>query len=685
MLLEGAASNVRMRCQVGENMRIVGRGFRSVGMRVAAGLLCGILAAPAWAGSFTLWGIDTDYKLTLGYAAAMRMEGQDPALVNGPVDTMQIDFTPAGSLPLPGSACMTPPCIGSFRHTGLPDTTNFDDGDRDFNQYALLNNRGSAYGETQIHLESLGFGNIGLVGSGAAHYDLVFEQETNDHDNPNSVNRVRIENYQRVGPHNTWLPEAEEVNGFRHRLLEAYAYGEWNFTDTIGMSLRAGRHLAAWGESLFFPGIVSAQGPFDATKANVPGVEVKEILLPVNQVSMQLALTPDLTVLAYNQFEFKPTEIYPEGDFFSPADLVGPGSNFGYGSINPVHPAHCNEPEVTDATTGQPAPPGSLCVAAGAFENQPEYIYTLRTPDAIPDAKNQYGLGVKYQLLSNLNVGGYYLKYKNHNPHVLLNMGYARVGDAAGSCNGPGGCQEVRTDAFNVRVPVSYTVAYQDDVTMQALSFSTVVWVFNVGGEIVRRQDIDTSLEATIAGVVAPYSTTGTTDQVQLSLLYVNNPGFIYDEVVVVTEMGYLTVEESTPVQNQDGVCMSGTDASDCDGPWQQSGNTLFYDKDSFAVQSLVLPKIRNAFAGWDLGTPLSFSWLISGTPSVPGTWGPLYGEGDMRIGLSVVGQYLQNLELTLGYNAFFGDPEKKIGNSSLRANPYADRDYAFFNAKYNL
>jgi hypothetical protein len=632
-------------------------------------------AAPAWAGSFDLFGFDMEYKVTLGYALAMRMEEPDPALTTGPVDTMEIDFTP-----VPSPNCPAPPCIGKFGHTGLPIQTNFDDGNRDFNKGSLTTHRISGLGEFQIKLDNLGLGNIGLVGSGAAHYDEVF-QVSNDHTNPDSVNRMGLNaNGDRVGPVNEWMPDAVSTNGKRHRLLEAYGYGEWYLTDTIGISLRYGKHLAAWGESLFFPGIVSAQGPFDATKANIPGVEVKEILLPVDQVSMQMSLTQDITLLAYNQFEFKPTEIFPEGDFFSPADLVGPGAIFGYGSINPLHPDHCDEPIVTDATTGQPAPDGSLCLAAQGFQNQPEYIYTVRTPDKMPGDKDQWGAGLKYSVLPNLNLGGYYLHYNNHNPNIILNMGYARVGET-----NPGD-QTVTTQQFNVRVPVSYTVAYADDVEMTALSFSTVFWVFNIGGELIQRKNVDTSLEATIAGVVAPVGTRGDTSTAQVSFLYVNNPDFLmYDEVVVVSEFAYTQVDETTPVRNQDGVCMSGTNEADCDGPWQESGNVLFYDKASWAMQMLVLPKGRNVFAGWDIGTPLSFAWLVDGTPSTPGVFGALYGEGDMRAGIGVTAQFLQNLEFNLSYNAFMGDPEKNIGNSLLRANPYADHDYASFSVKYNL
>ena len=674
-----------------------GAAHAAVLARSFLGLLCAAAAGPVSAGSVDLFGVTSlDYKLTLGYAVATRMEDADPALIEGPVDAMLIDFTP-----VPTANCPAPPCIGKFGHTGLPIQTNFDDGSRDFNKGALLNNRVSVYGETQLKLDWIGLGDIGVVASGAAHYDQVFH-DTNDHDNPDSVNRMSLQRtnssqgnrppgYARVGPIDEWHPDAVDTNGTRYRLLEAYVYGEWYLTDTVALALRGGRHLAAWGESLFFPGIASAQGPFDATKANVPGVEVKEILLPVNQVSMQLALTQDITLLAYNQFEFKPTELFPEGDFFSPADLIGPGSSFGYGSINPLSDAHCAEPVVTDATTGQVIDPSTqpMCQAGQGFEFEPEYIYTTRTADDIPSSKDQWGVGLKWQVVPDLNLGGYYLHYNNHNPNVGLNMGYAFVGNAQNSCGGDpmsDSCQPVDTSAFNVRVPTSYTIGYADNIEMRAISFSTVFWVFNIGGEIIQRLNVDTSLEATISGVVAPVGTRGDTTTAQMSFLYVNNPDFLmYDEVVVVTEAAYTTVDRTEPVQNQDGICMSGTSQADCDSGWTEKGNVLFYDKDSWAFQTLILPKGRNVFSGWDIGTPINIAWLVDGTPSTPGVFGALYGEGDQRLSVGLTAQYVQNLEFAVNYNAFFGDPDKHIGRSMLKANPYADHDYLSLSVKYNL
>lgn len=657
-----------------------------VAVRIFGAGCAALCAGGASAGSLDLFGIGTEYKLTLGYAVARRMEEPEQALINGPIDIMQVSLN---TNPLECPTLPTP-CLGSFGHTGLPTTILFDDGNRDFRKGALLNNRVSAYGEVQFKLDRLGLGDIGVVASGAGHYDRVF-LEPNDNDSPDTVNRhMPIVDGRPTGDPRAWTREAEETNGRRVRLLEAYAYGQWYLTDEIGLSLRAGRHLAAWGESLFFPGIVSAQGPFDATKANVPGVEIKEILLPVNQVSLQMSLTSKLTVLAYNQFDYGETEIYPQGDFFSPADLVGPGATFGYASINPLHPEQCHKPSVNGAAPTAPGQ-GPLCVLAGQFTNQPFNIMTLRTPDQKPDDednKRQYGLGLKYSLLPNFNVGAYYIRYNNHNPGVRLNMGYAYVGDTGG--------QPVTTQQFNVRVPVSYTVTYASDIEMKALSFSTVFWVFNIGGEIIRRENVDTSIEAVISGVVAPVGTRGDTTTAQMSLLYVNNPDFLmYDEVVVIGEFGYTVVDRSEARRNEDGICYTDptpnddTRPADCDpgkqpGEYLESGNTLFYDKSAYAGQVLILPKGRNVFSGWDIGTPISLAYL-DGTPSTPGVFGALYGDGDMRWSVGVTAQYLQNLEFALSYNGFEGDPDKHIGRSTLKANPYVDHDYLALSIKYNL
>ena len=597
-----------------------------------------------------LWeGVTLDYKVVLGYGIAMRMEKQEQALINGPIDTLVSNPD------------------GTFGHTGLPTTINFDDANRNFDKGSLLNNRASAYGEMRIGGER-----FGGVASGAYFYDQVFH-ESNDNTSEDTVNNdfEAARSGNRTVPVNSFTAAARATSGERHRLLEAYVYGDLSLGESIALNVRYGRHLAAWGESLFFPGIVAAQGPFDATKSFVPGAEVKEILLPAKQLSINLALTSSLTAVGLYQFEFKPTEIFAVGDFFSPADLVGPGGSFGYSSVNPLAGQPCTDPNnLPDNQTEL-----ILCaavLAGGALSDSPQTILLPREPDLLPDEKDKpWGAGLKYQLTPELNIGAYYLRYHNHNPFVRLNMGYAYLGAAAGT--------PITTELLGQRVPVSYNVGYADNIEMTAASFSTVLWGLNIGGELIQRKNVDTSVAADISNVRSPVATRGDTTQAQISWLYVINPDFlIYDELVVVGEAGWLHVDNVTPAPVEDGINYLG------------NRDVLFYDKESSAVQLQILTKGRNVFSGWDLGTPVSFAWLIDGTPSTPGAFGSLYGEGDMRYSAGITLQYLQNMEFSVTYNGFLGDPNRHIGqgsygSSTLKANPYVDHDFLTFNVKYNL
>src|SRR3546814_10458915 len=71
--------------------------------------------------------------------------------------------------------------------------------------------------------------------------------------------------------------------------------------------------------------------------AFIPGTEIKDILLPTNQIAFNAAVNNDITLLGYYKLDFRPNEIFPVGDYFSPADVVGPGARFVYGSATPLY------------------------------------------------------------------------------------------------------------------------------------------------------------------------------------------------------------------------------------------------------------------------------------------------------------------------------------------------------------
>src|SRR5438105_3688345 len=118
----------------------------------AAAVLC---AGVARAGSLDLgWNTEANYKMVMSYGVSLRTEKQSQALINGPIDPLNIPATSDSFINGTG-----------FTHTGLPHTANFDDGDRNFKRFSLVNNRISSHLELQLTHD-----NYGAVFSGDGFY-----------------------------------------------------------------------------------------------------------------------------------------------------------------------------------------------------------------------------------------------------------------------------------------------------------------------------------------------------------------------------------------------------------------------------------------------------------------------------------------------------------------------------------
>lgn len=623
-----------------------------------------LAASQVQAGSFDI-GTDTtlDYKVTANYGLAVRTEKQDKRLINGPVEEFQSYLFPV----LPDGQ---PNQIFRFEGQGLPQSINSDDGNRNFNRGDLIHNRLSVYGEMQLH-----HGDFGAVLSGSAFYDDVYHRD-NANDSPLTVNKGNPPEGIPDPDYDRFTESTKYYDGERARLLEAYVYGSFYLGDESSINVRLGQQLVAWGESLFMSGIASAQSQADATKAFVPGTEIKDILLPVPQLAFNASINNELTALGYYKFDFRPNEIFPVGDYFSPADVVGPGARFVYGSANPLYggPGSCtgllqNLHVGTVPTPVTPALENLVCnvilAPVGQLVNAPRYIYTYREKDIEPSQFGQWGLGLKYQLTSVTNVGLYHLRYHDPNPSVRLNVGYAPFGFL------PNGTP-ITTQIINQTVPVSYNVKYYDGIHMTAMSFSTVLGGFNVAGELNYRDGAPTAVETMISGHLSPVYSRSKSGQLLISALYATNPRLFFDDLAFVAEAGYLHMIDVDRVDASPGVVPIA------------DGKSLVYDRDAYGISTLLIPTKHNIVAGWDFSMPITFAYLKN-NPALAGAMGALYGDGDMRTSLGFSMTYLSNTQIGLGYNWFFGDAGKTIGNTTLAANPYVDRDYATLNVKYNF
>jgi hypothetical protein len=267
-----------------------------------------------------------DVDVQLKYGAAIRVEDQDSKLLSNP---------------------------------------NGDDGNRNFEQWDLINNRFTVTVDADLQRK-----NLGLFVRPRAYYDFVYMTD-NSNDSPGTVNKF--------GANDEFHDKTEDLHGKKAEILDAFVYGTFNSAGHP-INLRVGQQVVQWGTSLFVPGISSAQGPVDATIANTPGIEFKELLLPTEQAYVQVGLTDSISLTGFYQWEWERSRIDESGSFFNAADFLFEGGDF---LITP-------------------------------FGNIP------KVDDKDADDSGQWGAGLLYRAewLKDTEFGFYYINYHDKGPQV---------------------------------------------------------------------------------------------------------------------------------------------------------------------------------------------------------------------------------------------------------------------------
>lgn len=229
----------------------------------------------------------------------------------------------------------------AFRVSGQDDelisNINQDDSNRNFER-GLVSNRFDILSEVEVMYGS----NFGLRVSGAGWYDSVYNSGT-DHDNPASWNypSTKVGEFPRG---------ARDLHGRDAEFLDYFLLGRFDIGGR-NLTARLGQHALIWGESLFYGanGIAGGMQPVDIVKAqSVPNTQFRELIRPVEQISAQFDLTPDITLAAYYQFEWEGHRLPGAGSYFSVGDIVGDGSEnvlFGPQPFAPSAPVIYNKPK----------------------------------------------------------------------------------------------------------------------------------------------------------------------------------------------------------------------------------------------------------------------------------------------------------------------------------------------------
>lgn len=420
------------------------RAPRSLGPSFAIALiaLCGPVEA------MTIDSGNRDIRMswnnTLKYSAAWRVEDQDPNVADNSI--------------------------------GVQANTN--DGDLNFDK-GLISNRLDLLSEFNFNYKR----RYGFRLSGAAWYDSVYNTE---HDNPGALGGA-LYNPRSVDT-DEFTDETEELHGRYAELLDAFAFGNF-YLGRKSLNVKAGRFTQLYGESLFFGsnGVAAGQTSLDLVKAlSVPNSRFQEILRPINQFSAQLQLSPEVSVGAYYQFEWRKTRLPASGSYFSFADFADEGGE-------------------------------TIILGPGQS--------VFRGSDQEASDSGQFGAQIKVKA-GDYDLGFYAAQYHDKMPQFYVRPG---VNVQPGSIG-------------------DYLLTYAEDIKMVGASVSTLIGEANVAAEVSFRDDMP--LVASGNTVILPGNTTadnsdnpaypvGKTFHANLSMINVFNESALWDGASLLAEMAF--------------------------------------------------------------------------------------------------------------------------------------------------
>jgi hypothetical protein len=216
-------------------------------------------------------------------------------------------------------------------------------------------------------------------------------------------------------------------------LLDAFGFANFDVAGRQA-NVKLGKHTVYWGEALFtsFHGISYSQAPLDGLKgASSPGIEAKEVFMPVNQLSGAVQLSPEWSLRGQYFLAWRPNRLPEGGTYFGSADMLFSG------------------PDRLFAGAAGQVPRGAPV--------EPERHGT-----------NNYGVNLRYnpQKMSDTTFGLYFRQFDETQPWAPV----FRIAPPS-------------------PVPRDYHLAYAQDTKMLAGSVQTAVGPVSVGADLAFRKD----------------------------------------------------------------------------------------------------------------------------------------------------------------------------------------------------
>ncbi len=615
------------------------------------GMLPMAVAYDAAAYSFTVGDVDASLDTTLSYGQLWRVQGRDKN----------------------------------------NDDMNGNDGNRNFDT-GLVSQVFKVTSELQASYQ-----NYGMFVRGSAFYDTQIMDHRNAYNDNNDP----------VQPSQNYPNDSEFTSDTRHKagrdatLLDAYVYGNWDIAEQP-LTVRVGRQVFNWGESLFYRGGVNTSNPIDATKFRLPGSEVKEVLMPLEALSFNIGITDNLSMESFYQWNWHETSIDPVGTYFSSTDLFGDGGNRAYASVD--------SPLVKSVLAAYPLATSLGLVGNGPFgpngyidPQSGTFVVSQIGSDINARDDGQFGVAFRYtaEELNDTEFGFYFVNYHAKEPQLAVDATTYQGVDYSNPFWAaiPAAARPTLAGIDSAGNTIA-RAEYPEDIRMYGLSFSTVIGGASVFGEVAYRPNLPIGVSqpnevvadilaqnlaglsnfadgsvpanqacAQVAGqqwcrsqILHNYERVESFDT-SLGTIYNFGPALSFDSLIGVAEVASEHIRGSK-------LSYTGFDGT----KREYAGSALYskMDRDSYGYTLTMSGTWNNVFAGVSLSPYAVFKDDFKGVSNTTGR----FMEGAKAHTLGVRANYLSNLQAELQYTSFYGGGADNV---------MRDRDNVGVNVKYSF
>lgn len=480
-----------------------------------------IAAACALAGHVPVLAaeIDTghpDWKVrwdnTLRYNLGMRVEKQDSRILNG---------------------------------------VSYDESDAKFHKGQVVTNRLDLLSEVDISFRS----DWGARVSAAGWYDAAYD----DRSVRSPAAGGAVPSSYRGNTFNNTV--SRYVNGPSAEFLDAFAWTNFNL-GAVPVNVKLGRHTIVWGEGLLLGGhaISYSQAPTDGVKAVAsPGIETKEVFLPLNQLSFKAQLTSDLTLAGQYFLEWAPTRVPNGGTYLMGADT---------------------SPNVD-----------LLGLGAG--------VAARREAPLVPRQRGNWGLSARLNVEAiESTLGAYYREFNDYTPETGI---------------------QFTSFVPGAPLPATFRFDYPKDVKLVGLSLAKPLGPVSFGAELSLRQNAHLNSKTTYL----PSQNTGArgdTLHAVINGIYLLPKTALWDTGSLTAELAYSRLQKVTAnpdLYRGEGYasCVKVNSTAPASGDKTDACST----KDFLQMAVNLTPQYLGVFPSWDLDLPISLNYGIKGVAPTGG------------------------------------------------------------------